>query len=135
MPRARGEAEVLLESDEDKFVTDWSRDGAYAGLQRAERQETDLGPLGPAHDGGDRKPIPLAQDEVRGAWAAPLSPDGRFLAYHSNESGRSEVYVQEFPEARSKWQVSPDGGRDPFWRGDGRELYYRAPDVSSWPSP
>jgi hypothetical protein len=39
------------------------------------------------------------------------------------------VYVQEFPEARSKWQVSPDGGREPFWRADGRELYYRAPDA------
>ena len=59
-----------------------------------------------------------------------LSPDGRFLAYFSNESGRNQVYVQEFPTARSKWQVSIDGGTDPFWRGDGRELYFRAPDLS-----
>jgi hypothetical protein len=59
-----------------------------------------------------------------------LSPDGRFLAYQSNESGRVEVYVQEFPEARSKWQVSTDGGREPFWRADGRELYYRAPSAA-----
>ena len=78
---------------------------------------------------GDRKPFPLRKTkfaELNGT----LSPDGRYLAYQSNESGRVEVYVQEFPEARSKWQVSPDGGREPFWRADGKELFYRAPNAN-----
>src|SRR6185436_7974842 len=51
------------------------------------------------------------------------------LAYHSNESGGFEVYVQEFPEARSKWQVSTSGGYDAFWSADGRELFYRSRDA------
>ena len=57
-----------------------------------------------------------------------FSPDGRFLAYQSNESGRSEVYVQSFPGPGGKWQISTSGGREPQWRADGKELYYRAPD-------
>ncbi len=56
---------------------------------------------------------------------ATLSPDGKYIAYHSNESGRPEIYVQEFPEARNKWQVSTEGGAAASWRADGRELYYR----------
>jgi Tol biopolymer transport system component len=56
---------------------------------------------------------------------ATLSPDNRYIAYHSNESGRPEIYVQEFPEARNKWQVSIEGGTSAFWRADGRELFYR----------
>ena len=79
--------------------------------------------------GDNRTPIALNAtrfSELGGS----LSPDGKYLAYRSNESGRNQVYVQEFPEARSKWQVSVNGGSDPFWKGDGRELYYRAPDLS-----
>ena len=57
-----------------------------------------------------------------------LSPDGRFLAYTSNESGRFEVYVQSFPGPGGKWQISTAGGGEPHWRADGKELYYRAPD-------
>jgi len=59
--------------------------------------------------------------------AAPqLSPDGRWLAYTSDESGRTEVYVQSFPEHRGKWQVSTQGGDQPEWRADGKELFYLA---------
>jgi hypothetical protein len=57
-----------------------------------------------------------------------VSPDGRFLAYTSNESGRFEIYVTSFPAGGGKWQVSLDGGTEPTWRGDGRELYYLALD-------
>src|SRR5204862_7108057 len=52
-------------------------------------------------------------------------PDGRYGAYQSNESGRAEVYVQEFPEAHNKVQVSTSGGNDVHWRRDGKELFYR----------
>ena len=121
-----GEAEPLLESAEDKFVTDWTKDGAYVVFSsRGADTGWDLWALRMT---GDRKPFPLRKTKFA-ELNATVSPDGRFLAYQSNESGRVEIYVQEFPEAKSKWQVSPDGGREPFWRADGRELYYRAPNA------
>jgi Tol biopolymer transport system component len=120
-----GEPELLLENGEDKFVTDWSRDGTTLVFASRGEQNWDLWAMRLT---GDRKPFPLRKtkfSELNGV----LSPDGQFLAFHSNESGRPEVYVQEFPEARSKWQVSTSGGREPSWRADGRELYYRSPDA------
>ena len=51
-----------------------------------------------------------------------ISPDGRFLAYLSNESGRNEIYVQSFPGPGGKWQISTAGGADPHWRADGKEI-------------
>jgi len=56
-----------------------------------------------------------------------FSPDGRWVAYSSDESGRLEVYLQGYPERRGKWQVSQTGGRTPHWRSDGRELYWTGP--------
>jgi hypothetical protein len=76
---------------------------------------------------GDKKPVPFLK--TRFAELMPVfSPDGRYLAYQSNESGRSEVYVQSFPGPGGKWQISTAGGVEPHWRADGRELYYRSPD-------
>src|SRR5262249_18354663 len=57
-----------------------------------------------------------------------VSPDGRWIAYRSDESGRSEVYISSFPKPAGKLQVSTAGGVTPRWRRDGRELYYLAPD-------
>lgn len=59
---------------------------------------------------------------------ARLSPDGRWLAYESDESGAREIFVRSFPEAAERRQVSLRGGTQPRWRGDGRELYYVSPD-------
>ena len=56
---------------------------------------------------------------------AELSPNGRWLAYSSNESGRFEVYVRSYPDLDNKWQVSPSGGIEPAWSQDGTELFYR----------
>ncbi len=61
-------------------------------------------------------------------FAPHLSPDGRWLAYVSNESGRREVYVRSFPETGGKWQVSTDGGAEPVWSRSGEELFYRSAD-------
>ena len=58
------------------------------------------------------------------AVAPDLSPDGRFLAYQSDESGQFEVYVQPFPQGGSKWQVSTNGGYQQHWSRDGKELFY-----------
>src|SRR5262245_38673135 len=63
-------------------------------------------------------------DELEGR----LSPDGRWMGYVSNESGRYELFVRSFPGGAHKWQISSGGGVEPAWRGDGRELFYLAPD-------
>jgi Tol biopolymer transport system component len=61
---------------------------------------------------------------------ATFSPDGRWVAYQSAESGRDEIYVQGFPERRGRWLVSAEGGRSPAWRADGKELYWVGPDYT-----
>ncbi|MBI2402194.1 MAG: protein kinase [Gemmatimonadetes bacterium] len=77
---------------------------------------------------GDASPRPIARTQFNER-APALSPDGRWLAYQSDESGRDEVYVRPFPpEAGGQWQVSADGGTQPFWGRNGRELFYRHGD-------
>jgi Tol biopolymer transport system component/predicted Ser/Thr protein kinase len=63
-----------------------------------------------------------------GVLGADLSPDGRYVAYFSAESGREEVYIEPLPPARGKWQVSVEGGSGPRWRRDGKELFFFSPD-------
>jgi Tol biopolymer transport system component len=109
--------ELLLEDAENKAVEDWSPDGKLLLFNTASR-EIDAVPVS-----GDRKPYPVlkasfAQDHGK------LSPDGRWIAYVSTESGRREVFVQSFPPAGGKWQISNGGGTEPSWRGDGKEIYF-----------
>jgi Tol biopolymer transport system component len=76
---------------------------------------------------GDKKAYPLLQSEFN-EFHAHFSPDGRWFAYSSAESGKPEVYIQSFPPAGGKWQVSTNGGAQPQWRRDGKELFYVATD-------
>jgi dipeptidyl aminopeptidase/acylaminoacyl peptidase len=76
---------------------------------------------------GDRKPIPMLQT-LSSESDARCSPDGRWLAYTSDESGRDEVYVTSFPTPGGKWPISTSGGTQPQWRRDGTELFYVGPD-------
>ena len=77
---------------------------------------------------GERKPKPFLQSGFS-HWDAQFSPDGRHVAYFSDESGRLEVYVREFPDRQGKkWQASDAGGRWNHWRADGKELYWIDPD-------
>jgi len=76
---------------------------------------------------GDSKPIPFVKtkaDEARGRF----SPDGRLVAYDSDESGTYQVYVQPFPSPKAKWQVSTDGGFYPRWNRNGKEMFYISKD-------
>ena len=73
---------------------------------------------------GDRKPQPFLNSQFA-EWGSSFSPDGRYLTYISDESGRYEIYVQPFPEKSKKWQISTEGGEEPIWSRDGRELFYR----------
>ena len=72
---------------------------------------------------GSGPPLPVAQSRF-GEGSAKFSPDGRWVAYSSDESGRAEVYVQAFPGPGPKVQISNSGGTDPIWRRAGGELYY-----------
>src|SRR5260370_40990503 len=76
---------------------------------------------------GHRKPFPFLQTEFAESYGK-LSPDGRWLAYESNETGTPEVYVQAFPGKEGKWQVSAKGGTRCRWSRDGKELFYIAGD-------
>jgi eukaryotic-like serine/threonine-protein kinase len=104
----------------DRYPSDWSRDGKYILYTRA----TDLW----VAESPDWKTRPLVQGQgtVRNAQS---SPDGKWVAYASTESGKWEIYVTSFPDARGKWQVSTAGGTQPRWRGDSKELYYLASDA------
>jgi Tol biopolymer transport system component len=118
--------EVLLTSSEEKGPEDWSANGQYIAYHvTSDAGNVDLYALPLI---GDRRPIPIATTPGNEG-GARFSPDGRWIAYTSYETGREEVYVQPFPPTGAKWQVSSEGGGRPRWRGDGRELFYLARDL------
>jgi eukaryotic-like serine/threonine-protein kinase len=103
----------------NQFPDDWSRDGKYILYT------------------GDNDLMLLTFPELKSSLFlkapsvlknAQFSPDGRWVAYASNETGKWEVYVTSFPDARGKWQISTSGGEQPRWRGDGKELFYLSSD-------
>jgi Tol biopolymer transport system component len=116
-----GRDELLYHSDmADVFVNDWSADGrfiVFAVDGAATRR--DLWVLSVA----DRKATPWQQTEAFEA-GAQFSPNGKWIAYISDESGRFELYVQPFPGPGGKWQISSGGGLPARWRADGKELFY-----------
>ena len=107
----------------DKFVEHWSSDGRFLS-GTVLRSGLWIFPLDPS-----AKPwMVRGDDETRAFWQSEFSPDGRWFAYTSRESGSSEVYVEPFPATGSRWQVSTHGGAEPHWRRGGRELLYLTPD-------
>jgi eukaryotic-like serine/threonine-protein kinase len=118
---ANARDEPLLTSTSSKYVEDWSRDGKFILFATsAGKSGVDLWIL-PTTGSRQPKPFlesPFNKDEPQ------FSPDGKWVAYNSNETGRWEVYVTSFPDAVQKFQVSADGGVQPQWRSGGRELMY-----------
>jgi Tol biopolymer transport system component len=124
-----GQEELLYQSTEGKGPTSWSPDGKYL-IYYSLGQPTHLRLLavaGPA----DRKPTPLVDPQFSSI-TGRFSPDGRWIVYSSNESGKSEVSVRPFDAAAgvagNPVIVTSGGGRTPLWRGDGKEIFYIAPD-------
>ena len=117
-----GNDEVLFSQKDLKSPSDWSMDGRFLGfamIPSTTKTRWDIWTLSLP----DKKPKPFLA--TPGVDALPrFSPDGRWIAYQSEESGRFEVYVQPWPEPGGRWQVSAQGGREPVWRRDGKELFY-----------
>jgi eukaryotic-like serine/threonine-protein kinase len=126
-----GVEELLLSgSDRGAASSSWSRDGRYLLYQSGDKQvygnmvnQLDIFLLPLTASRQERKPVPYLQTPFREA-NAQFSADGKWVAYESDESGRAEVYIQAFPSTGAKWQVSNNGGIQPRWRGDGRELFF-----------
>ena len=114
------EKPVEQEEGHDKYPTAWSPDGRHIlYLRGPEVWSLSLPEM-------KRQLFLKSSASVKNS---QFSPDGKWVAYDSNESGRWEVFVTSFPEARGKWQISTGGGRQPRWRGDGKELFYLTPDA------
>jgi eukaryotic-like serine/threonine-protein kinase len=120
-----GNEEQILVTDQPKFCNDWSSDGQFIvfhKLSGTTRADIWILPLS-----GDRTPFPYLETQF-GEREARFSPDGRWIAYTSDETGLRDVYVQSFPVGRGKWQISRGGGGPPKWRSDGKEIFYVSGD-------
>jgi Tol biopolymer transport system component len=120
-----GGGELGIQSQGNKYPTDWSPDGKvilYRSLDPGSNLELWVLPID-----GNRKPIPFIRSAF-GVSHGQFSPDGRWVAYTSNESGKWEIYVAPFPGPGGNWKISTAGGSEPRWRGDGKELFYVSPD-------
>ncbi len=128
-----GQDTLLLQTPDQEHITDWSRDGRFLVYQASNlKSRWDLWVLPLEGAPSDHKPFPFLAtqfNESQGQFSPGLergAPSGpRWMAYTSDESGRSEVYVRPFPPAGSgKWPISTGGGEAPRWRRDGKELFY-----------
>ena len=118
------EAELLFESEASDWPQAWSRDGDILFVSRSTKGDS----LYALHMGQEAKREPRLLLEDRIGARHQLSPDEKWVAYRSNESGSREVYIAAFPDFSRSRQVSSAGGRQPRWRGDGKELFYLQPD-------
>jgi Tol biopolymer transport system component len=130
-----GPEERLLVSDRSTFPFSWSRDGGLAFVRLDPQTFQDIWML-PADRA--QKPVAFVQTPF-GEGAPAFSPDGRWVAYVSSESGRNEIHVRPYPGPGEKLTISTDGGNEPVWSPTGRELFYRNGDammsVSMSPGP
>jgi Tol biopolymer transport system component len=130
-----GEDEILFRSGDTKAATSWSPDGRFL-LYFTINTPNRLWLLPLAGSAADRKAVRVDNSELNET-IGRISPDGRWIAYSSDESGRGEIYVKpvdlssatgppagQGPPATGKWMVSKDGGTVPLWRHDGKELFY-----------
>jgi eukaryotic-like serine/threonine-protein kinase len=122
---ATGDDQLLLNGNADDVPTSWSHDGKNILFMRFQNDR-------PASiwlfSLDDRQSKPLLQSQSFDQASPAFSPNGRFIAYDSTESGRPEVYVQTFPLSDQKWAISSGGGTVPRWRDDGKEIFYLTQD-------
>jgi len=125
MSNGAGQAELLWKSVNPLNVDSWSRDGRFLVFTVSDHRKASVWML---PFSGERKPTQVLENSFN-VRQGRISPDGRWIAYVSDETGRNEVYVQTFPPGSGgKWLVSGNGGTHPEWRGDGREITYISGD-------
>jgi serine/threonine-protein kinase len=118
-----GEPELLWDAPGDAYPLDITRDDRWLALEVSGAQSNreiwivDLS--------GESEPFPFYEGQIESRYGS-FSPDGRWMAYVSSESGQDQVYVRPFPSADGKWQISRGVGREPRWTPDGRRLFYRS---------
>ena len=129
-----GDEEVLLEENAEGLIPDdWSRDGKLLIYSRSVGMDWEIRAL-PLE--GDRKSYVVVPNAATTITSRPhISPNGRWIAYPSAESGASEVYVAAFGGGQGKWQVSGTGGEQPQWSRDGKELFYVDPTFNVYTVP
>jgi len=121
---ASGTDSLLYHSNDQKISCGWSADGRtllYFARSPGSTRRWDIYALSP---GDSARPLVVTSFNE---YHPSIAPDGKLFAYVSWESGKEEVYVQAFATGGGKWRISTDGGREPSWRGDGRELFYVSP--------
>jgi Tol biopolymer transport system component len=119
-----GAPERLYGNDHSIAEALWSHDGKWLVLRNT-LPSRDLVAMRP---GVDSTPVPIVASPKFEERAATLSPDGRFIAYQSDETGKDEIYVRPFPRADDgRWQLSTSGGSEPLWSRSGREIFFRTP--------
>ena len=124
--RSDGSGEPVLEIDDEHAIAEalWSPDGAWL-VHRTSTNVQGAGDILVQRKGRDEKPAPIVASRFTES-TPTFSPNGRWMAYSTSESGRSEIVVVPFPNAGdAKWPVSIDGGVEPWWSRDGREIFYR----------
>ncbi len=121
------EDELLVHAESSVYISDWTPDGQsvlYTNGGKDDREDLVVLPLD-----GARKPFTLLR--TKGRKETPVfSPDGRWIAYISDKSGRREIYARAFPSGEAEVKVSRDGGRAPRWSADGREIFCLSPDAT-----
>jgi serine/threonine protein kinase/Tol biopolymer transport system component len=118
-----GQETPLLDSADDEYIEDWSKDGRYVAYRLGQGEFDDLYVLPLDTDGKLGKPFPVVTGRFRKD-EPQFSYDGKWLAYASDESGTFEIYVVSFPALDQKLKISDGGGGRPRWRQDGKELFY-----------
>ena len=122
-----GDETPILADNVNEFMPAFTPDARYLVLERGRSEQVHRAGIWALPLFGDRKPIPVAQGQID--YVRPsLSPDGKWVAYESAESGQSQIYVVPFPQGKGKWQVSINGGHWPRWNPAGKELFYISPD-------
>lgn len=120
-------AKLLFHSIATKNMMDWSPDGRYIVWDNTDPKSRNRCDIYTMLLDGKQQPTAFLGTPFDES-AARFSPDGRWLVYNSDESGRAEVYVRPFPSGGDNLPISIEGGSEPFWRGDGKEIFYLAPD-------
>ena len=125
-----GEPRRLLDFERSIATMEWSPDGEWMLIRTAGPRSVEANrDIYAFRPGVDTVPMPLLAEDGYDEMYPDISPDGRWLAYQTTETDRSEVYVRPLPDVRAgRWQISVNGGRQPRWSSDGREIFFQGPN-------